>query len=140
MSPGTAPAGGCGSAIWMRTASCSWTRPARPRTWSGAPAGVPRASAWSMQLRRGTGNHNLRGWSAGERDHRALRAGWPHDVLDGPMTGEAFRAYVEQVLAPELEPGDAVVMDNFSPHKVAGVQEAIRAAGGSVLYLPSYSP
>ena len=61
-------------------------------------------------------------------------------VLDGPMTGEAFRAYVEQVLAPELEPGDAVVMDNLSPHKVVGVQEAIRAAGASVLYLPSYSP
>jgi transposase len=61
-------------------------------------------------------------------------------VLDGPMTGEAFRAYVEQVLVPELEPGDAVVMDNLRPHKVAGVQEAIRAAGASVLYLPSYSP
>jgi transposase len=61
-------------------------------------------------------------------------------VLDGPMTGAAFRTYVEQVLAPELEPGDAVVMDNLSPHKVAGVQEAIRAAGASVLYLPSYSP
>src|SRR5690242_17813365 len=37
-------------------------------------------------------------------------------VLDGPMTGEAFRAYVEQVLAPELEPGDAVVMDNLAAH------------------------
>jgi transposase len=61
-------------------------------------------------------------------------------VLDGPMTGEAFRAYAEHVLAPELEPGDAVVLDNLSPHKVAGVQEAIRAAGASVLYLPSYSP
>jgi transposase len=61
-------------------------------------------------------------------------------VLDGPMTGAAFRAYVEQVLAPELEPGDAVVMDNLSPHKVAGVKEAIRAVGASVLYLPSYSP
>ena len=61
-------------------------------------------------------------------------------VLDGPMTGQAFRAYVEQVLAPELEPGDAVVMDNLRPHKVAGVREAIRAAGASVLYLPSYSP
>ena len=61
-------------------------------------------------------------------------------VLDGPMTGDAFRIYVEQVLAPELEPGDAVVMDNLSAHKVAGVQEAIRAAGASVLYLPSYSP
>ena len=61
-------------------------------------------------------------------------------VLDGPMTGDAFRAYVEQVLAPELEPGDAGVMDNVSTHKVAGVEEAIRAAGASVLYLPSYSP
>ena len=55
-------------------------------------------------------------------------------VLDGPMTGDAFRLYVEQVLAPELEPGDAVVMDNVSIHKVAGVPEAIRAAGASVLY------
>jgi DDE superfamily endonuclease len=54
-------------------------------------------------------------------------------VLDGPMTGDAFRLYVEQVLAPELEPGDAVVMDNLSTHKVAGVREAIRAAGASVL-------
>ena len=61
-------------------------------------------------------------------------------VLDGPMTGDAFRLYVEQMLAPALEPGDAVVMDNLSVHKVAGVPEAIRAAGASVLYLPSYSP
>src|SRR5689334_10687807 len=56
------------------------------------------------------------------------------------MTGEAFRASVEQVLAPELEPGDAAVMDNLSRHKVAGVKEAIRAAGASVLYLSSYPP
>jgi transposase len=61
-------------------------------------------------------------------------------VLDGPMTGEAFRASVAQVLAPELEAGDVVVMDNLAAHKVAGVQEAIRAVGASVLYLPSYSP
>jgi transposase len=61
-------------------------------------------------------------------------------VLDGPRTGEAFRAYVRQVLAPELEPNDVVVMDNLPAHKVAGVQEAIRAVGASVLYLPSYSP
>jgi transposase len=61
-------------------------------------------------------------------------------VLDGPMTGEAFRAYVKQVLAPDLEPGDAVVMDNLAAHKVAGVREAIRAAGASVLHLPSSSP
>ena len=61
-------------------------------------------------------------------------------ILDGPMNGDAFRAYVEQVLAPELEPGDVVAMDNLQAHKVAGVADAIRAVGASVLYLPSYSP
>ncbi len=61
-------------------------------------------------------------------------------VLDGPMTGEVFRAYVEQMLAPALSPGDVVVMDNLAAHKVAGVREAIRAVGASVLYLPPYSP
>ncbi len=61
-------------------------------------------------------------------------------VLDGPMTGEIFRAYVEQMLVPSLAPGDAVVMDNLAAHKVAGVREAIQAAGASLLYLPPYSP
>jgi transposase len=61
-------------------------------------------------------------------------------VLDGPMTGAAFRAYVEQALAPTLRPGDVVVMDNLAAHKVAGIEEAIVAAGASVLYLPPYSP
>jgi transposase len=61
-------------------------------------------------------------------------------VLDGPMTGEAFRAYVEQFLVPVLSPGDVVVLDNLAAHKVAGVREAITAAGASTLYLPPYSP
>ena len=61
-------------------------------------------------------------------------------VLDGPMTGEAFLAYVQQMLVPELKRGDVVVMDNLSAHKVAGVEAAIRAAGASVMYLPPYSP
>ena len=61
-------------------------------------------------------------------------------VLDGPMTGEAFRAYVEQFLAPALAPGDVVVMDNLAAHKVAGVREAIRAAKASLMHLPAYSP
>jgi transposase len=60
--------------------------------------------------------------------------------LDGPMTGAAFRAYVEQVLAPSLVPGDVVVLDNLPAHKVAGVPEAIAAAGAYILYLPPYSP
>ena len=61
-------------------------------------------------------------------------------VLDGPMTGEMFCASVEQMLAPSLEPGAVVVMDNFQAHKVAGVEAAIRAVGASLLYLPPYSP
>jgi transposase len=61
-------------------------------------------------------------------------------VLDGPMTGQAFRAYVEQSLAPVLSAGDVVVLDNLAAHKVAGVRAAIAAAGASILYLPPYSP
>lgn len=61
-------------------------------------------------------------------------------VLDGPMTGEIFLAYVDQFLVPTLRKGDVVVMDNLPAHKVAGVREAIRAKGASLLYLPPYSP
>ncbi len=61
-------------------------------------------------------------------------------VLDGAMNGAAFKAYVEQVLAPSLRRGDIVVMDNLASHKVAGVREAIKAAGAHLLYLPAYSP
>jgi transposase len=61
-------------------------------------------------------------------------------VLDGAMNGDAFRAYVEQILVPTLAPGDIVVMDNLSSHKVSGVRQAIEARGASLLYLPPYSP
>ena len=61
-------------------------------------------------------------------------------VLDGSMTGDMFRAYVEKMLAPALRPGDVVVLDNLPAHKVAGVEEAIRAAGASLMPLPAYSP
>ena len=61
-------------------------------------------------------------------------------VIGGAMDGTAFRAYVSQVLVPELRKGDVVVMDDLPAHKVAGIREAIRAAGAGVLYLPPYSP
>jgi transposase len=61
-------------------------------------------------------------------------------VLDGPVDTEAFRAYLDQVLAPQLRPGDIVVMDNLSPHKAAGIPEAIEATGAALWYLPPYSP
>ena len=99
----------------------------------------------------------LRGWAArGER----CRAAIPHGhwktitfvggltlagfvapmLLDGPMDGESFLAWVEQMLAPTLRPGDIVVMDNLAAHKVAGVRQAIEACGAELHYLPPYSP
>jgi transposase len=61
-------------------------------------------------------------------------------VLDGPMDGVAFEAYVTQVLVSTLRPGDIVVMDNLAAHKRAEVGIAIEAAGARLLYLPPYSP
>jgi transposase len=61
-------------------------------------------------------------------------------VTDGPMDGEMFLAYVRQFLCPTLQPGDTVILDNLSSHKVAGVEEAITATGAIVLFLPPYSP
>lgn len=61
-------------------------------------------------------------------------------VLDGPMDGECFLAYVEQVLAPSLTPGDVVVMDNLPAHRVKGIKAAIEQADAKLLYLPPYSP
>lgn len=99
----------------------------------------------------------LRGWAPkGERCRAALPHGhWKTTtftaglrlggisapmLLDGPMSGSAFLAYVEQVLVPELGPGDVVVMDNLPAHKVSGVREAIEAVGARLMYLPPYSP
>ena len=61
-------------------------------------------------------------------------------VLDGPINGVAFVAWIQQMLVPELRPGDIVIMDNLSSHKVAGVQTAIESAGAQLRYLPPYSP
>lgn len=61
-------------------------------------------------------------------------------VLDGALNGDVFRAYVEQILAPTLSPGDIVVMDNLACHKVAGIQQAIESHRARLIYLPPYSP
>lgn len=61
-------------------------------------------------------------------------------VLDGPMDGAAFLVYVRAFLCPTLTPGDIVIADNLSSHKVKGVQEAIEATGATLRYLPAYSP
>lgn len=61
-------------------------------------------------------------------------------VIEGPMDGAAFAVWVKCVLAPTLEPGDIVVMDNLSVHKNAEARMAIEAAGAEVWDLPPYSP
>lgn len=61
-------------------------------------------------------------------------------VLDGPMNGEAFLAYIRQVLVPELRKGNVVIMDNLPAHKVTGVRDAIEDTGARLIYLPPYSP
>ncbi len=61
-------------------------------------------------------------------------------VLDGPINRDAFTAYVEQVLVPELRPDDIVIMDNLSSHKAPAIREAIEAVGAELRFLPPYSP
>ena len=61
-------------------------------------------------------------------------------VLDGPINGRSFLAYVEQILVPTLAPGDIVIMDNLGSHKGAKVRRAIRAVGARLFFLPPYSP
>jgi len=61
-------------------------------------------------------------------------------VIDGPINGESFLAYVQQFLIPRLKPGDLVVMDNLGSHKGKAVRQAIRAAGAKLFFLPPYSP
>jgi len=61
-------------------------------------------------------------------------------VLDGPINGASFLAYVEQILAPSLAPGDVVILDNLGSHKSDAVRQAIEAVGAELRFLPPYSP
>jgi hypothetical protein len=61
-------------------------------------------------------------------------------TVEAATDAEIFLAYLDHVLCPQLKPGQVVIMDNLSSHKVTGVRERIQACGASVLYLPPYSP
>ena len=61
-------------------------------------------------------------------------------VFDGPINGQSFRAYVDQLLLPTLKPGDIVIMDNLGNHKSKLVRDAIKSAGARLWFLPPYSP
>jgi transposase len=61
-------------------------------------------------------------------------------VIDGPINGESFQAYVEQILLPAIRPGDIVIIDNLGSHKGKAVRRLIRSAGAKLFFLPPYSP
>jgi putative transposase len=69
--------------------------------------------------------------------HDRVDAPW---LIDGPIDGQSFLQYVEQVLVPTLKPGDIVIIDNLGSHKGKAVRQAIRAADAKLFFLPKYSP
>jgi transposase len=95
---------------------------------------VPRGRRWMDSAPHGHGETTT---FVGALRRRRMSAPM---VADGPMDGEMFLAYVPQFLCPTLQPGDTVILDNLSSHKVAGVEEAISATRATLLYLPPYSP
>src|SRR5689334_2784064 len=69
--------------------------------------------------------------------HDRVTAPW---LIDGPIDGQSFLQYVEEILVPTLKPGDIVIFDNLGSHKGRAVRQAIRAAGAKLFFLPKYSP
>ena len=99
------------------------------RLWGGAPKGERIADTTPQghwQVLTTIGAMSLRGMEAAM-------------TIASATDGEVFRAYVAQVLCRKLKPGQVVVLDNLSAHKVAGIEELITACGAQLLYLPSYS-
>jgi transposase len=108
---------------------------------TGADTKMTRRYGWGLRSSRVVGHVPQGHWKT-TTFAAALRASGVIAplVLDGPMNGECFLAYIRQFLVPALEPGDLVVMDNLSSHKQSAVGEAIRQVGAEVYYLPPYSP
>jgi transposase len=69
--------------------------------------------------------------------HDRVTAPW---LIDGPIDGQSFLQYVEEILVPTLTPGDIVIIDNLGSHKGKAVRRAIRSAGAKLFFLPKYSP
>jgi transposase len=104
---------------------------------TGANTALPRTHGYAPRGERVLAAAPLGGWQAvtfvGALTARGLMAPW---ALEGALNGEWFLAYVEQVLVPALRPGMVVVMDNLPCPKVQGIEQAIRAAGCRLEYLP----
>jgi transposase len=98
------------------------------RGWAPRGARLPAKVPW--------GHWNTMTFIAALR-HDRIDAPW---LLDGPVNGERFQAYVEKMLVPTLRTGDVVIMDNLGSHKGSAVRRAIRKAGARLIFLPKYSP
>ena len=118
----------------MSPTSCFWTKPASPPICFGGTAGHRAARASTTTPPAGAGRPARFSPRCGVTGLTAP------GVFDGAIDGESFRAYIEQILVPTLQPGDIVIADNLGAHKVAGIQRAIEAAGATLWYLPPYSP
>jgi transposase len=108
----------------------TWTSTSMARRYGRAPRGQRCIAAVPH------GHWKTTTFIAGLRHHQLTAP----MITDGPMDGEMFLAYVRKFLCPTLQSGDIVILDNLSSHKVAGVKEALTAAGATLLYLPPYSP
>src|SRR5262245_11448040 len=113
---------------------CSSTKPARTLRWCGYAAVLHVASGSSATRRMAIGKTIT---FVGGLRQRGMTAPF---VLEGAINGPMFLAYVKQCLVPTLKRGEIVLMDHLPAHKVAGIAEAIEAAGATLIYLPKYSP
>ncbi len=122
------------SVILIRPGWCSSMRRGRRPTWFARTAGRPEANDYEPVHLTATGAQQP---SSAPLPLQGVIAPF---VLNGPINRLAFEIYVEQVLEPELRPGDIVIMDNISSHKGKRTRELIEAAGASLKFLPPYSP
>lgn len=102
---------------------------------------LTKRTGWAPKCERYRTSAPFGGWKtqtfiAGLRCH-AMIAPW---IVDAPMNKVRFELYVETQLAPELKPGDIVILDNVAFHKSERAAELVRQRGAWLLPLPAYSP
>jgi transposase len=108
---------------------------------SGFRLGSPPNYGWAPVGEKSVGRGTQADWCTMTMIGAIALDGWRGFItIDAATDGDVFRAFVEQELAPNLRPGDLVVMDNLNAHRNTGAIAAIRAVGADVLFLPPYSP
>ena len=131
------PRGSCGTPPRRPGIRHAWffsTKPALRTISCGGMVG-PSAGPASTTTRRAPGGRPVR-----FSRHCGVTGLTAPGVFDGAIDGASFLAYIEQILVPTLHPGDIVIADNLSAHKVAGVRQAIERVGATLCSLPPYSP